>query len=129
MLSNQISPTDTQLAELQSYPQNTPLVMLNILKFKEQTSTNETGQEAYARYLKNATPFVEKSGGKLICKGQVHSTVIGNSDNQPHVVFLVEYPTVNHFFSMVSNPEYQKIAGDRAIALEYGGLIACQNAK
>lgn len=129
MLSNQISPSDTQLAELQSYPQNTPLIMLNILKFKEQTNTNETGQEAYARYLKNATPFVEKSGGKLIWKGQVHSTVIGNSDNQPHVVFLVEYPTVNHFFSMVSNPEYQKIAGDRAIALEYGGLIACQNAK
>ena len=28
---------------------------------------------------------------------------------------------------MVSNPDYQKIAGDRSIALEYGGLIACQN--
>jgi uncharacterized protein (DUF1330 family) len=130
MLSNQISPTDTQLAELQTYPQNTPLVMLNILKFKAHTNeTSETGQEAYARYLKNATPFVEKSGGKLIWKGQVHNTVIGNSDNQPHVVFLVEYPTVNHFFAMVSNPEYQKIAVDRSIALEYGGLIACQNAQ
>jgi len=129
MLSNQISPTDAQLAELQAYPQNTPLVMLNILKFKAQTITNETGQEVYARYLKNATPFVEKSGGKVIWKGQVHSTVIGNSNNQPHVVFLVEYPTVNHFFAMVSNPEYQKIAVDRTIALEYGGLIACQNAQ
>ena len=127
MLFNQVSPSDTQLAELQAYPQNTPLVMLNILKFKELTITNETGQEAYTRYLKNATPFVEKSGAKLIWKGQVHSTVIGNSSNQPHVVFLVEYPTVNHFFAMISNPEYQKIAGDRAIALEYGGLIACQN--
>jgi len=129
MLSNHISPSDTQLAELQAYPQNTPLVMLNILKFKAKTNTDETGQEAYARYLKNATPFVEKSGGKLIWKGQVHSTVIGNSNNQPHVVFLVEYPTVNHFFAMVSNPEYQKIAVDRTIALEYGGLIACQNAQ
>ncbi len=127
MLSNQISPTETQLAELQAYPQNTPLVMLNILKFKKQTDTNETGQEVYTRYLKNATPFVEKSGARVVWKGQVHNTVIGNSDNQPHVVFLVEYPTVNHFFAMVSNPEYQKIAGDRSIALEYGGLIACQN--
>ncbi|RLD28562.1 MAG: DUF1330 domain-containing protein [Bacteroidetes bacterium] len=129
MLSNQISPTNAQLAQLQSYPKNIPLVMLNILKFNAKTSTNETGQEAYARYFKNASPFVEKSGAKLIWKGQVHSTVIGDSDNQPHVVFLVEYPTVNHFFAMVSNPEYQKIAGDRAIALEYGGLIACQNAQ
>ncbi len=129
MLSNQVSPTQEQLAELQNYPKNTPLVMLNILKFKAQTETNETGQEAYNRYLKNATPFVEKSGGKLIWKGQVHNTVIGDSNQQPHVVFLVEYPSVNHFFAMVTNPEYQKIAVDRSIALEYGGLIACQNAQ
>ncbi len=129
MLSNQVSPTDAQLVELQAYPQNTPLVMLNILKFKAKTGTNETGQEVYERYLKNASPFVEKAGAKLIWKGQVHNTVIGDSDQQPHVVFLVEYPTVNHFFAMVSNPEYQKIAGDRSIALEYGGLIACQNAE
>ena len=127
MLSDQVSPTDAQLAELQAYPKDTPLVMLNILKFKSQASTNETGQEVYARYFKNAQPFVAKSGAKLIWKGQVHSTVIGDSINQPHVIFLVEYPTVNHFFAMVSNPEYQKIAGDRSIALEYGGLIACQN--
>lgn len=127
MFSNQVSPTNAQLAKLKAYPKDTPLVMLNILKFKKQTDTNETGQEAYTRYLKNATPFVEKAGAKVIWKGQVHNTVIGNSDNQPHVVFLVEYPTVNHFFAMVSNPEYQKIAGDRSIALEYGGLIACQN--
>jgi len=127
MLSNQVTPTNTQLTELKAYPQNTPLVMLNILKFKNQTITDETGQEAYVRYFKNASPFVEKVGAKLIWKGQVHNTVIGNPDKQPHVVFLVEYPSVNHFFTMVSNPEYQKIAGDRTIALEYGGLIACQN--
>lgn len=129
MLSNHISPSNAQLAELQSYPKDTPLVMLNILRFKAKTSTNETGQEAYARYFKNASPFVEKSGAKLIWKGQVHNTVIGNSELQPHVVFLVEYPTVNHFFSMITNPEYQKIAGDRSLALEYGGLITCQNAQ
>ena len=129
MLSNQVTPTNTQLAELQNYPQNTPLVMLNILKFKAQTNTNETGQEVYARYFKNASPFVEKARAKLIWKGQVYNTVIGNPDNQPHIVFLVEYPSVNHFFTMVSNPGYHKIAGDRTIALEYGGLIACQNAE
>jgi uncharacterized protein (DUF1330 family) len=129
MLSNQVSPTEKQLAELQNYPKDTPLVMLNILKFKAQTKTNETGQEVYARYFKNASPFVEKAGAKLIWKGQVHNSVIGDSDHQPHIVFLVEYPSVNHFFAMVSNPEYQKIAVDRSIALEYGGLIACQNAQ
>lgn len=128
MLSNQISPTNAQLTELQKYPAKTPLVMLNILKFNSKTTTGETGKEAYARYFKNAGPFVKKVGAKLLWKGQVHSTVIGNSENQPHLVFLVEYPSVENFFTLISNPEYQKIAKDRAIALEYGELIACQNA-
>ena len=126
MITNQIGPTDIQLAQLKSYPENTPLVMLNVLKFKAKTSTNETGQEAYARYFKNAQPFVAKSGAKLIWKGRVFSTVIGDSKNQPQLTFLVEYPSVAHFFKMISNPEYQKIAVDRGLALEYGGLIACQ---
>jgi uncharacterized protein (DUF1330 family) len=128
MLSNQISPTKAQLAELQKYPENTPLVMLNILKFNLKTSTGETGQEAYMRYFKNAGPFIKKAGAKLLWKGQVHSTVIGNSENQPQLIFLVEYPSVENFFTMISNPEYQEVAKDRSIAIAYGGLIACQNA-
>ena len=129
MLSNQVSPTDKQIVELQAYPKDTPLVMLNVLKFKAQVNTSETGKEVYARYLKNALPFVEQVGAKLVWKGTVYNTVIGNSENQPQLIFLVEYPTVNHFFNLIRNPEYQKIAIDRSIALEYGGLIACQNSK
>lgn len=128
MLSNQISPTKAQLAELQKYPAKTPLVMLNILKFNSKTTTGETGQEAYMRYFKNAGPFVKKAGAKLLWKGHVHSTVIGNLENQPQLIFLIEYPSVKHFFSMISTPEYQEVAKDRSIAIEYGGLIACQNA-
>jgi uncharacterized protein (DUF1330 family) len=129
MLTNQISPTEEQLVKLKNFPKNTPLVMLNILRFKSKTTTNETGQEAYARYFKNVAPFVASSGAKLIWKGQVHSSVIGDLKNQPHLTFLVEYPSVDHFFAMVMNPEYQKVATDRTIALEYGGLIACQTTK
>lgn len=126
MLTNQIHPTEAQIKQLKTYPKNTPIVMLNILKFKKHTTTNESGQEVYSRYLKNALPFVEKSGAKLVWKGNVHTSIIGNSANQPQVVFLVEYPSVEHFFNMIANPKYQKIATDRSIALEYGGLIACE---
>lgn len=129
MLFNQVSPSNSQLAELQSYPKDTPIVMFNILKFKPKTSTNETGEEVYVRYFKNATTFMKNSGAKLIWKGKVHNTVIGNSELQPQVVFLVEYPSVSHFFAMITNPEYQKIAKDRSLALEYGGLLACQTTK
>jgi len=129
MLTNQIHPTEIQIVQLKSYPKNTPIVMLNILRFKNKTASGETGHEVYAHYLKNVAPFVAKAGAKLVWKGNVHTTLIGNSDNQPQVVFLVEYPSVEHFFMMISNPEYQKISNDRSIALEYGGLIACDTAQ
>ena len=130
MQLTQIRPSDEQMTKLMAYPKDTPLVMVNIIKFKETTENgNETGQEAYARYFKNVQPFVAKAKATLIWKGAVATTVIGDSKDQPNMIFLVEYPSVNHFLEMVSNPEYQKVANDRTIALEYGGLIACQTTK
>jgi uncharacterized protein (DUF1330 family) len=121
-----VTPEPEQLAKLMTYPKNTPLVMVNIIKFKALTDDkNETGHEAYARYFKNVQPFAEQAKAKIIWKGKVASTVIGDSENQPDMIFLVEYPSVDHFFAMVTNPDYQKIATDRTIALEFGGLIAC----
>jgi uncharacterized protein (DUF1330 family) len=126
MFTNQINPSDAQLAQLKAYPKNKPLVMLNILRFHAKTTTNETGQEVYARYFKNAQPFVAKTGAKLIWKGKVFNTIIGDSENVPHLTFLVEYASVHDFFTLISDPDYQKIAGDRGLALEYGGLLACE---
>ena len=34
MLKDQIHPTEEQLNQLKTYPKNTPVTMLNILKFK-----------------------------------------------------------------------------------------------
>ena len=130
MLLNHVKPSKDQMDKLMGYPKNTPLVMLNILKFKDKTGNeNETGKEAYSRYFRNARPFIEQSNAKLIWKGAVATTVIGDSEKEPDMIFLVEYPSVDHFLKMVSDPEYQKIANDRTIALEYGGLIACQSLK
>lgn len=127
MQLTRINPSQEQLAALKEYPKNTPVVMVNILKFKPLTEKgNETGKEAYNRYFENVQSFVKHAKATLIWKGVVGTTVIGDSQNQPDMIFLVEYPSVEHFLGMISNPEYQKIANDRTIALEYGGLIACQ---
>lgn len=127
MQLTQVQPSQEQISQLKNYPKNIPLVMVNIIKFKSQIENgNETGGEAYARYFKNAQPFVAKANAKLIWKGAVASTVIGDSQDEPDMIFLIEYPSVDHFLGMISDPEYQKVAKDRTIALEYGGLIACQ---
>jgi len=124
---SQIKSSEEQMAQLMAYPKDTPLTMINILKFKKNTGNgNETGRAAYTRYFKNVQPLVALSKAKLIWKGAVASTVVGDSKGQPDLIYLVEYPSVNHFLKLISNPDYQIIAKDRTIALEYGGLIACK---
>ena len=127
MQLTQVSPTKEQITQLMSYSQDMPVVMTNIIKFKSITNNgNETGQEAYMRYFKNVQPLVAKAEAKVIWKGTVAMTVIGDSNDTPHMIFLVEYPTVQHFLNMITNPEYQKMTVDRSMALEYGGLMACK---
>lgn len=123
----QIKSSEEQMTKLMAYPKNTPITMINILKFRKKTENeNETGKAAYARYFKNVQPLVAQSKAKLIWKGVVATTVVGDSKGEPDLIYLVEYPSVDHFLKLVSHPDYQKIAEDRTIALEYGGLIACK---
>lgn len=127
-LTNQIHPTKEQFRNMvANYPKDTPVTMINILKFRGLTEAgNETGAEAYARYGQNALTFMKKHSAKLLWRGKLNSTLIGDAEDQAHVILLVQYPTLQHFIDMTSNPEYVKISKDRTIALEYGGLWACE---
>jgi len=126
MKLDQVTPAPEQIAALLAYPKDQPVVMVNIVKFKASAEGgNESGAEAYARYGQNVQPLLKKAGGKILWQGAVASTVIGDSEGQPDLIFLVEYPSVSNFLEMTGSPEYQKIGRDRTIALEYGGLLAC----
>ena len=39
-------------------------------------------------------------------------------------MLLVEYPSIQKFIEMTTDPAYLKIAKDRTLGLEYGGLMA-----
>lgn len=119
-LDNQVNPTKEQFKALFSLPQDEPVVMLNLLKYK-----GEEGEAAYKRYSENIVPFLKKAEGRLIWKGNTIHTVIGSDEAQPDMVLLVEYPTVGHLIKMIQDPAYQEVAKDRTIGLSYGGLIAC----
>ncbi|MEM1119493.1 MAG: DUF1330 domain-containing protein [Bacteroidota bacterium] len=125
-LINQVAPTKEEFVDfIKNYPSNTPLVMVNILKFKDQTEDGkETGRQAYKRYSKNMEPLVAKAGGKMIWGGNVERTVIGDYAAQPDMFLIVSYPSKEAFIAMSTTPEYEEIAKDRKKALEYGALLS-----
>ena len=76
-LTNQVVPSKEEFVDfIKNYPSNTPLVMVNILKFKEKSGKGEeTGREAYERYSKNMESLVAKAGGKVVWAGNILSLI------------------------------------------------------
>lgn len=129
-LTNQVTPTKEEFVDfIKNYPSNTPLVMVNILKFKEKSGQGEeTGKEAYERYSKNMESLVANAGGKVIWAGNITRTIIGDYSSHPDMIAIVSYPSKESFIAMSTTPKYEEISKDRKIALEYGALLATESA-
>lgn len=115
-----MEPTPEQFAALAARPADAPVVMVNLLKFKQ-----PGGLERYLQYGQEVAPHLERVGGKIRYGGAAPSVVIGDGE-WPwwDAIIIVEYPSPAAFISMVTDEEYLKVHDHRAAALERGDLIA-----
>ena len=121
------APEAQQIRDLMDGPADTPVVMVNLLSFKQEADGgNEgmSGQESYMRYGGAMREFVESKGGRFIWSGRVDSMVIGASDADFQVVALVEYPSRQAFLEIASSPHVAEIGEDRKKGLAGQWLIA-----
>ena len=113
-------------------PADTPLVMINLLRYREQADygarvgvTPCSGREAYRqRYLVGALNAVCAHGGRVFWFGNVLAGVIAPQDERWDDALLVEYPSVDRLPRIYADPAYQLIAFHRTAALEDSRLIA-----
>ncbi|MBU0992668.1 MAG: DUF1330 domain-containing protein [Proteobacteria bacterium] len=125
-----VNPRPEQLADaFSNIPKGLPVVMLNLLKFREQAlypdgSADCTGRKAYERYSKEALVHLGIIGGKPIFMGKACAELIAPPEEHWDEVLLVRYPSIEKFMEMVTNPDYQKSAVHRTAALEDSRLVA-----
>ena len=112
-------PTSEQIQALLADPDDGPVVMVNLLRFK-----SAAGQEEYRRYAEKMIPFVESKGGRLIWSGRVASQVVGEGGDAFQMVGLVEYPSRKAFVAIATDPYVQEIGVHRATGLEGQWLLA-----
>ena len=120
-------PEPDQIQELMKGPADTPVVMVNLLKFKGRADgANEgmSGAESYMKYGEQMKKFVESKGGRFIWTGRVDSMLIGESDTDFDVVALVEYPSRKAFVEIATSEHVATIGEDRKMGLEGQWLIA-----
>ena len=127
-----IYPTAEQFQELMKGPQDQPVVMLNLLRFKPHANAShegDTGLEAYMRYGAEMRKFVESKGGRFVWAGRVDSQLIGEGGEEFHVVALVEYPSRKAFAEIAQDPFVtDNIGKHRAAGLEMQWWIAMTEA-
>ena len=129
-----IEPDAEQLAKLIAAGEEPgPIVMINLLRYRDVAdypagSDAEpcSGREAYQRYGMHVLPMLAGVGGRIRWLGEARMTVIGPEGEQWDEAVLVEYPSRKAFVTMVSNPDYQKIAIHRTAALADSRLIATE---
>ena len=121
-LGSPITPNLDQFQALAAAPDEGPVVMLNLLKFKE------GGADTYLRYGDAAIGMVEERGGRVLWSGRAEQVLIGDPAADWDVVVLVEYPSRAAFIEMVSSPEYLEAHADREAGLERTVVLACSPA-
>ncbi|HZN15687.1 MAG TPA: DUF1330 domain-containing protein [Acidimicrobiales bacterium] len=121
-----ITPNREQFLELAQAPDEGPVTMLNLLRFKDKAEGEEgSGRDAYNRYGDSVIKMVEAQGGKMLWMGRADQVLIGDPDaDRWHAVALVQYPSRKAFIEMVTTPEYNDAHKHRESGLDSTVLIA-----
>src|SRR5215510_13896902 len=106
-----IEPTPEAILKFASLPDNGPLLMLNLLKFKP------NGRDAYMKYGEEVSKILAKLGATRAFAGLPEFCLLGDQDWD--LVVVVQYPSRKSFLEMVTSNEYQAIHHHREEGLAH----------
>jgi uncharacterized protein (DUF1330 family) len=121
---NKLHHTDEQWAELAKQPDDGPVFMVNLFKFKEKAEyedgrkTELSGVEAYQLYGARTAKKVENIGGRIVHSSALGGMVVGEVEELWDAVAIVEYPSISAFLSMVNSDEWAEHAIHRSAGLK-----------
>lgn len=136
-IDRSIDPTADQVRALRDSDWTGPIVMINMLKFREKAAypddfygdANVTGAEAYTRYQHAFVVTVgDTSQARVLYEGPVRQAVIGDAASREadwDMVLIVRYPAKENFLAMMANEDYRRALVHRYAALERTVLLRC----
>lgn len=127
-------PTETQLQEFRSADQDTPITMINLLKFREianyeggddSSAEQVSGRQAYQRYANVALSKIRQNGGSIEYLAPSEQCFVGDQDDDWDQVVIVRYPSRAAYLLGFDSPEYQAAIVHRIAGLEKRMLLQC----
>lgn len=121
-------PTPDQIQEFLAGPADRPVVMLNLLVFKEHADgefAGRSGRDVVREYSEAMRTFVTERGGSFVFAGDVDSQLIGEGGEQFGFVGIMRYPSRQRFVELAGDPEVAATIGRyRDAGLESQWLFA-----
>src|SRR3954463_10911715 len=94
---------------LNELDQAAPLVMLNLMRFRERSLDGDgSGWDAYLRYSALTVPMIKARGGTLLWTGNPLAVALGAEEGHRwDYAALVYYPSLAAFTDMMTSAEYE----------------------
>ena len=121
---NALTPNEQQIKEFTEGDIDTPIYMVNLLKFKEKAeyedkrNTDLSGEEAYAIYGMEVIEHLKKVGGKTIFSGVISRLMLGEVEELWDWIAIARYPSRKAMLQMMMDKDYQESAKHRSAGLE-----------
>jgi uncharacterized protein (DUF1330 family) len=123
-VENAVMPQPEQVKAFFFGEENGPMVMVNLLKFKDKaeypdgSNADWTGKQAYLVYGAAVQKCLELVGGRAVFSGDVTGLILGEVEELWDMVALAYYPSPQAMMQMVGLPEYQGIEIHRFAGLK-----------
>jgi uncharacterized protein (DUF1330 family) len=125
-----IETTPEQFQAFRTADPDEPLLMLNLLKFKEHAEyaagegdTPCSGKEAYGRYMAATEQFITLVGAEVVMRAKPRRSVIAPEGEDWDLMFVVKYPSRAAMLKMLGDKEYRLISRHRRAGLSDSRLI------
>jgi uncharacterized protein (DUF1330 family) len=119
-MADQVVPTTNPRELLAGLAPDEPVVMINLLHFKQ-----PDGAEHYGRYARGVVVHLESVGGRVLYSGSAKASIVGDGERPWwDVILVVEYPSPGAFLKMIADEDYLEVHKHREAALDRAELIA-----
>ncbi|MCC7259352.1 MAG: DUF1330 domain-containing protein [Gammaproteobacteria bacterium] len=127
-----IDPTRASFDAFKALARDTPIHMLNLLRFRpiadypaghSHAGRGLSGAQAYDEYGRASHAIFTRVGGCIVWRGRMECMVTGPQDKHWELAFIAAYPNAAAFLAMIKDPDYQSAVVHRQAAVLTSRLI------
>jgi uncharacterized protein (DUF1330 family) len=132
-MTGHIDPSQTAGRALMMRGLAGPVVMLNLLRFRQIADyagapalappNPISGAAAYDLYVARTLPWLAKTGGAVVFDGDGDDVLVGPDDERWDRVMLIQQASIDSFMAFADNPDYLAGLGHRRAALSDSRLL------